>query len=139
MPPSTPPGDARPLNRLRGLARRAVLPTCAGASRTGAIIDEAHGRVRPSTSHRALAVDDPTYEALWEQHIDVLARVSHRLTKLVRSQAIAVDPAAFSMGFFVGIIDFRHGDDAIDYLKRSFDEATIASSSILAEEPRGGS
>ncbi len=99
------------------------------------IIDEAHERLRPLYQPLlALEVDHPTYEALWEQHIDLLARVSHRLTELVRSQAVAVAPGSFSPGFFVGIIDFAQGEDAIDYLKRSVDEATIASSGILDPE-----
>ena len=50
------------------------------------------------------------------------------------SSTIAVDPSAFSPGFFVGIIDFSQGDEAIDYLRRSVDEATITSSGILEEE-----
>ena len=37
---------------------------------------------------------------------------------------IAVGPSAFSPGFFVGIIDFSHGDGAIDYIRRSVDEAS---------------
>ena len=99
------------------------------------IIDEAHERVRPLYQPLlALDVDDSTFDALWERHIDVLATVSHRLTKLVRSHEIAVDPSAFSPEFFVGIIDFSQGDEAIDYLRRSVDEATITSSGILEEE-----
>jgi hypothetical protein len=100
------------------------------------IIDEAHERVRPLyQALLALDVDGSTYEVLWERHIDLLAKVSHRLTELVRSREIAADPAAFSTGFFVGIIDFSQGDDAIGYLKRSVDAATITSSGILEEEP----
>lgn len=93
-------------------------------------LDGALERVRPLYEPlRAFEVDEATYELLWAQHVDMLARVSRRLTALVRSQ----HSSAFSRGFFVGIIDFSHGDAGIDYLKRSVDAETIASSGILAE------
>jgi hypothetical protein len=98
------------------------------------IIDSAHERVRPLYEPlKALQVDVVTFDSLWNEHIDVLARVSRRITDAVRSRTINVDPAAFSDDFFVGIIDFSQGDEAIDYLKRSVDESTIASSGILEE------
>ena len=82
-----------------------------------------------------LDVDESTYDVLWEEHIDLLARVSRRVTRLVRSKQVAVDSSAFSPQFFVGIIDFAQGDDAIEYLKRSVDGEVIAESGILGRAP----
>lgn len=97
-----------------------------------AMIDAAHERVDPlyePLTH--LDGDEAAFEALWERHIDALAAVSRRLTAFVRSGQIAAPRAAFTPGFFVGIVDFSQGDEAIDYLKRSVDEETIAASGIL--------
>ncbi len=100
------------------------------------IVDEAHERVQPLYRPlRALQVDEPTYQALWDQHIEVLARTSRRVTRAVRSNQLAVDSSAFTPGFFVGIVDFAQGDDAVDYLRRSVDEETIAASGILDGVP----
>jgi hypothetical protein len=112
------------------------LRTRRSASTPESIIDEAHERVRSLYQPLLeLDIDESTYDALWSRHIDVLASVSRRLTKLVRSHEIAVDPSAFSSEFFVGIIDFSHGDEAIDYVRRSVENATIVSSGILEPKP----
>lgn len=98
------------------------------------IIDAAHERVRPLYEPLlTLRVDEATFDALWDRHVDMLAGVSRRLTHAVRSGTLNVDPASFSDHFFVGIIDFSQGDEAIDYLRRSADEKTILTCGILDE------
>lgn len=74
-----------------------------------------------------LDVDDPTFERLWEEHIDMLARASRRLTARLRAAA----PSRLSPHFFVGIIDFGQGEEAFDYLRRSVDAPTLAASGLL--------
>jgi hypothetical protein len=74
-----------------------------------------------------LDVDDATYERLWEEHIDMLSRVSRRLTARLRGAA----PTRLSPHFFVGIIDFAQGEEALDYLRRSVDETTLNASGLL--------
>ncbi len=99
------------------------------------IIDQAHEHLQPSYRPLlALQVDEATYETLWDQHVEVLARTSRRVTRLVRSNQLIVDSFAFTPGFFVGIIDFAQGIEAVDYLRRSVDEQTIAASGILDHE-----
>jgi hypothetical protein len=98
------------------------------------LIDPTHERVLPLYQPlEVLEVDEPTFELLWEQHIDMLARVSRRVTQVVRWNQLAAPSSAFTPGFFVGIIDFSHGGQAVDYLERSVDEETIAACGILDE------
>ena len=79
----------------------------------------------------SLQIEERAFEALWEEHIDVLARVSRLVTHVVRAQRLAAPGAAFTPEFFVGIVDFGQGDVAIDYLRRSVAEEIIAASRIL--------
>jgi hypothetical protein len=96
------------------------------------VIDTASERVAPL--YRPLLeldVDDRTYEELWDEHINVLARVSRTVTDLVRSNQVEPGHIAFTSDFFVGVIDFAQGDAAVEYLKRSVDEQTLAHTRIL--------
>jgi hypothetical protein len=80
----------------------------------------------------SLDVDESTFDVLVEEHIEMLARVSRRVTELVRSQHVVAKSSAFSPKFFVGIVDqTQSARDAFDYLKRSVDEDLIAASGIL--------
>ena len=96
------------------------------------IIHTAHERVallyEPLLS---LTVSDERFEQLWEQHIDMLARVCRRATAAVRTTAVVAPASAFTPGFFVGIIDFAQGDAALDYLRRSVDSDTLAVCGVL--------
>jgi hypothetical protein len=57
----------------------------------------------------------------------MLSRVSRRLTARLRGAA----PTRLSPHFFVGIIDFAQGEEALDYLRRSVDETTLNASGLL--------
>ncbi len=78
-----------------------------------------------------LDVDEAVFDVLWEEHIGVLARVSHAATRLVRTGEVLAEPSAFAQSFFVGIIDFAQGDVAFEYLRRSVDEELLVASGIL--------
>jgi hypothetical protein len=97
-----------------------------------ATIDRAHQRLQPLYQPlQHLQVEKQHYETLWQQHIDALARAPRRVTELARSNQLQVGNMELSPRFFVGIIDFSHGDAAWDYLRRSVDEETISSSGLL--------
>jgi hypothetical protein len=98
------------------------------------IVDQAHERVRPLYEGLlSLGGDERSFEILWEEHIDMLARVSRRVTELARSRKIPGLTSELSEGFFVGIIDFSQGEAAFDYLKRSVDEITLRETGLLDE------
>jgi hypothetical protein len=98
------------------------------------LIDEIAERMRPLyVPLLTLHVGESAFESLWEQHIDMLSRVSRRVTESVRAGRVVSDTAVVFPGFFVGIIDFGQGDDAVDYLRRSVDAETIAASGILRD------
>ena len=95
-------------------------------------IDEVTERMRPLyVPLLTLHVGESAFESLWEQHIDMLSRVSRRVTESMRAGRAVPGAAVASPGFFIGIIDFGQGDDAVDYLRRSVDAETIAASGIL--------
>lgn len=98
------------------------------------IVDQAHERVRPLYDGLLrLDGDAKRFETLWDEHVDMLSRVSRRVTALARSQKIPGLSVSLSDGFFVGIIDFSQGDAAFDYLRRSVDEITLQGTGLLDE------
>jgi hypothetical protein len=80
---------------------------------------------------RSLDLDEAMFRVLWDQHIGMLAAVSHSITNLVGSSQLALNRGSLSPSFFVGILDFSHGDAGIDFLRRSVDARTIAACGIL--------
>jgi hypothetical protein len=99
-------------------------------------LEELLHRVNPLYDSLArLEVDDETFDALNEQHVDMLARVSRRATELVKSNQIGVASSVFSPNFFVGILDETHGaDENLAFLKRSVDARLLAASGVLEAE-----
>ena len=96
------------------------------------IIDQAHERVRPLyVGLSDLDGDKRCFDTHWEEHIDMLSRVCRRVTAVARSHEIAALPSGLCDRFFVGIIDFSHGDAAFDYLRRSVDEITLREAGLL--------
>jgi hypothetical protein len=98
------------------------------------IINDAVDEVKPLYEPLLeIDVDDKTFEAMWNQHISMLASASKNITSLVRSNKLDINISATTPNFFVGIIDFSYGDEATDYLNRSVDEETIKTSGILED------
>jgi hypothetical protein len=97
------------------------------------IIDLAHERVEPLYRPMlTLDGDEPTYEALWDKQIEVLARISRRVTRLARSHQLVVEPSALTPGFFLAILDHAQGREAVlDHLRCSVDEESLQRSGIL--------
>ena len=80
-----------------------------------------------------LDVSESAWDALWERHIEVLSRVSKEVTRAARSGEIPKGDASLGPHFFVGIIDFAQGDDAIDYLHGSVAPDLLHASGVLEE------
>ncbi len=98
------------------------------------LIDAVHERLEPLYAPLLeLDASPEIFENLWEQNIDALAAAARRVTDRTHAGGLPVPDKTFTPHFFVGIIDFAHGDSAEDYLRRSVDSERLRASGILDE------
>lgn len=80
-----------------------------------------------------LAIPADSFDAVWQRHIDLLSRVSRKVTAAVQAREVGLPSSALAANFFVGIIDFAQGEDAVSYLVQSVGDRTILDVGILED------